>query len=99
MAIVKTMTDAEARVLAEPILAERFKRFGFRDVVVRAERDFDGESILRMTADVDKNVPARAIIDTLDSVRQALLDHGEERFVFLSTKTPQQDIVDEDELS
>lgn len=97
MTTLGVLSDREAKALAEPILARRFDRFGYRQVHVAAERDFDGEPILRMTAEVGSRVPARAIIDTLDAVRKALMDSGDERFVFLSTSTSGGEAVEEDE--
>ena len=97
MTTLGMLSDRDAKVLAEPLLERGFAQYGFRQVHVAAERDFDGASILRMTAEVKEQVPARSIIDTLDAIRQALMESGDERFVFLSTSTNENDVVEEDE--
>ena len=92
------MTDAEVRNIALPILEKRFGRFGFQDVSVKEEEDFDGAYVFRMTARVQEKVPARELIDTLDDIHTALRKKGEFRFVYLSTERPGADDADEDDV-
>ena len=86
MSTITVLSEADVQRIAEPILAQRFLRYGFHGLTVRIERDFDGEPIFKMVADVTERVPARDIIDAMDAVRQRQLEDGEERLVFLSIR-------------
>jgi hypothetical protein len=90
------MSDAEVQKIALPILEQRLGRFGFQDVTVKEEEDFDGSVIFRMTARVREKVPARELIDTLGTIHATLRKKGEGRFVYLSTERPGEDETDED---
>ncbi|MEF2073894.1 hypothetical protein [Consotaella aegiceratis] len=100
MAIVETlrMSEDDVQRIARELLSHRFADYDFQSVSVSAEEDFDGEPILRLAVDVRGHVPAKAVIDAIDAIRETLLARGESRFVFLSTKTSEIDDTDEDEL-
>jgi hypothetical protein len=93
----KTMTDDEINKIVSKLLRERFKDIGFQRSTVESEQDFDGSSILRVTAHFRKgDVPSDRLIDALHDIRSELLRKGEERFVFLNSEYPQDEVVDED---
>lgn len=84
---VNTLSEGEVSEIAASIIGERLRPFGFEDVTVADEEDFDGIHILRMIAQVRDKVPADRLIDTIDAVRTALLKRGEDRFVYLSARS------------
>ena len=94
---VVQMTEAEVEKVALPILRRNLARFGFQDVTVKEEEDFDGSYVFRMTAHVQEKVPARTLMDALGSIHATLRKQGEERFVYLSTERPGHNEPDEDE--
>jgi hypothetical protein len=81
------MTDQQIEKTVSRILAERVPDAGFRGAEVRSDIDFDGESIIRVTARYDHR-PARedALIDVVHALRSELMKQGEERFVFLTNE-------------
>jgi hypothetical protein len=92
------MTDDEINKIVSKLLLERFKDVDFQHSTVESEEDFDGSSILRVTAHFgNQEVPSERLINALHEIRSELLNKGEERFVFLSSVSPQdQVVVDED---
>ncbi len=91
------MTDAEINKIAERVLRERFKDLGFQHSTVQSEQDFDGSSILRIRAHLKKSdVPSDRLTDALHEIRSKLLDKDEERFILLSSESPEEEMVDED---
>jgi hypothetical protein len=91
------MTNDEIEKIALPLLSARFKNAGFRRTTVESEEDFDGSTVLRITAYFDADeVSSDQLIDALHDIRSALLEKGEERFVFLNSKSPRQETIDED---
>jgi len=90
------MTAKAVQDIALPILEKALAPFGFQRVTVNEEEDFDGDHIFRMTAHVQTKVPANTLIDALDAIHHALRSKGEDRFVYLSTKRPAEDEIDED---
>ncbi|MGE0037009.1 MAG: hypothetical protein AB7S93_15330 [Xanthobacteraceae bacterium] len=91
------MTDAEINKIVSSILRDRFKDLGFQRSTVRSEEDFDGSSILRIVVHLKNgDVPSNRLTDVLHEIRSRLISKGEERFVFLSSESPQGEMVDED---
>ena len=91
------MKDDEIHELVSQLLRERFKDAGFQRSTVTAEQDFDGSPILRVLAYFDTpNVSSERLVETVDDIRSRLLERGEERFVLLTSKYPQNETVDED---
>jgi hypothetical protein len=91
------MTEDEINRIVSKLLRERFKDFKFQRSTVQSEQDFDGSSILRVTAHFRKrDVPSDRLIDALHDIRAKLLDKGEERFVFLNSEFPEEQVVEED---
>jgi hypothetical protein len=93
------MTDDEINEVVSGLLRKRFEDLGFERSTVQSEQDFDGSSILRVTAHFnDGHVPADRLIDAGHDIRSALIRRGEERFVFLDSAFPhdQDEFVDED---
>lgn len=92
----KAMTAMNPYKITESILARRFKAYGYKTAIVTEEEDFDGESILRMVVDVRRPVPTDELVDTINEIRTALLKSGDDRFVFLRARLPDEDRVDQD---
>ena len=91
------MTEDEINKIVSKLLRKRFADLDFERSSVESEQDFDGNSILRITAHVGKEgVPSDRLIDALHDIRSELLRKGEERFVILNSKYPQDQTVDED---
>lgn len=88
---MSAMSDSQVREIARPILGEMLKPVAVEDVFVRAEDDFDGEEILRMTARVSAHVSARQIIDATYAVMMALRGQNDPRYVFLDARTLKQE--------
>jgi hypothetical protein len=93
------MTDDEINGVVSELLRKRFADAGFEHSTVESEQDFDGSSILRVTAHFNNGkVPADRLIDAGHDIRSALIRRGEERFVFLDSGFlhDQDEFVDED---
>jgi hypothetical protein len=91
------MTDSEINKIVSRLLRERLRDFGFKRSAVHSEQDFDGSSILRITAYLRKpGVPASQLTDALHEIRTKLLSKGEERFILLSSESPEEEMIDED---
>ena len=93
------MTDDEINGIVSELLRKRFADIGFERSTVESEQDFDGSSILRVTAHFKtRGVPSDRLIDALHDIRSELIRRGEDRFVFLDGAFPhdQDEFVDED---
>jgi hypothetical protein len=80
------MTDQEIQEVVSNVLRSRTPEAGFRGAEVRSDIDFDGESIIRVTARYERRPAERreALIGAVHDLRDALIAKGEERFVFLT---------------
>jgi hypothetical protein len=91
------MTDNEIQDIALRVLNHRLKEFGFHGADVRSEVDFDGSPVVRVKARyTDENAPSKAITQSLNEIRSALLKMGEERFVLLEGELLGGEQIDED---
>lgn len=91
------MTDEQINKVASKLLRESLKDIGFQRATTESEEDFDGTSIIRVTAHFKHaGLPSDRLIDALHEIRAELLRKGEERFVFLDSKYPQEAVADED---
>jgi hypothetical protein len=91
------MTDDEINAVVSELLHRRYGDIGFERSTVKSEEDFDGSSILRVTARLKNgHPPANRLIDARHEIRSELILRGEERFVFLSTEYPHAAMIDED---
>jgi hypothetical protein len=91
------MTDDEISAVVSELLRSRFGDAGFEYSTVKSEEDFDGSSIPRVTARLKNGrPPANRLIDARHEIRSELIRRGEERFVFLSTEYPHEELIDED---
>lgn len=97
MAKVKFLSEAEVQQIADKILSNAFKPFGFAGSQIEEVEDFDGAFIFRLVADVTDQVPARDIIEANHDIHVALRKMGEDRYVILATKRPGSDDETEDE--
>ena len=92
------MTDDEINAVVSELLRDRFLDAGFEYSSVKSEEDFDGASILRVTAHFNNGrVPTGRLIDAMRNIRSELIPRGEERYVFLDGKYSDEDEDDEDE--
>ena len=80
------MTDQEIQEVVSNILRTRVPEAGFKGADVSSDIDFDGESIIRVTARYERRPQERrdVLIGAVHDLRDALIDRGEERFVFLT---------------
>jgi hypothetical protein len=93
------MTDDEINEVVSTLLRRRFEDLEFDHSTVESEQDFDGSSILRVTAHLKGGeVSADRMIDARHAIRSELMKQGEERFVFLDSVFPHDldEFVDED---
>jgi hypothetical protein len=79
----------EIDAIVTPLLTEAFKDYGYKDKFIREDETFDGDPIIRVTADVAQPVPAEELAKTLSRIHDALRAKDEERFVFLSAPGPE----------
>jgi hypothetical protein len=92
------MTDDEINEVVSKLLRSRFGDLGFEYSTVKSERDFDDTSILRVTAHFKNgDVSTKQMINALHDIRSELIARGEERFVFLDSEYPGQEVEYEDE--
>ena len=91
------MTDSEINKVVSKLLRGRLRGFGFERSTVQSEQDFDGSSILRVTAHLKSpEVPTDRLTDALHEIRSKLINMGEERFVLLNSESPEEEMIDED---
>jgi hypothetical protein len=91
------MTDAEVRDLVSRVFREGFEDLGFQGATVRSEQDFDGTSVLRVRARFgNADVSSDRLTEALHRIRSELLNKGEERFVFLSIDSSENEMIEED---
>lgn len=93
------MTDDEINEVVSRLLHKYFEDLGFEYSTVESEEDFDGSSILRVTAHFKgERVPVDRLIDAGHNLRSELIRRGEKRFVFLDSALPhdQDEFADED---
>jgi hypothetical protein len=93
------MTDDEINAVVSELLRGRLGDAGFEYATVKSEEDFDGDSIVRVTAHFNNGrVPTARLIDAMRDIRSELIPRGEERFVLLSGKySDEHEDEDEDE--
>lgn len=91
------MRDEEINAVVSKLLRERFEDLGFERSTVESEEDFDGASVLRVIAHFrNRDVPSDRLINAMHDIRSALIGRGEDRFVYLSSVSPQDELLDED---
>lgn len=84
----KYLYPKEIDAIVTPLLTEAFKPYGYKDKSIKEDETFDGDPIIRVTADVAEPVPAKELAQTLSRIHDALRARDEERFVFLSAPGP-----------
>jgi len=92
------MTDDDINQVVSGLLRHHFEDLGFERSTVKSEEDFDGTTILRVTAYL-KNADASTnrLIEALKDIRSNLIARGEERFVFLDSEYRGEKVEYEDE--
>ena len=74
--------------IVTPLLTEAFKSYGYKDKTIKEDEIFDGEPVIRVTADVERAVPARELANASNRIHDALREKDEERIDFLSAPGP-----------
>jgi hypothetical protein len=93
------MTDAEIDEIVSALLRKRFADIGFERSSVQTEEDFDGSSVIRVTAQFNPSERvAERLIDARHEIRSELMRRGDERFVFLNSVFPHDhdQVIDDD---
>ena len=100
MAVAKLnyLSEEQVKEIADPILSRVLANYGFRRSEIEEMEDFDGSTVFRLTAHVEKSVPAKILIDASEEMHAALRKQGEDRFVLLGTELPRsnKEEIDED---
>ena len=83
------MTDAAIREIVSDVLQDRFAKQGLVTADVVLEDDFDGETIIRVTAHFDRRRDVgESLFDAADTIRARLIKAGDDRFVFVDRDYP-----------
>ena len=91
------MNDTDINKIVSKVLREKFKSAIFKNAKVESQEDFDGGSIIRITAFFKKDdVASDKMIEAMHGIRAELLKKGEERFVLLDGKYPHEENIDEE---
>ena len=82
------MTDQEISRIVSKVLRDRVPSAGFSHADVRSETDFDGGSVIRVTAHYECRPLDRPdiLVSAVHDIRAALIPLGEDRFVFLTNE-------------
>ena len=80
------MTDQEIQDVVVRVLRSRVPEAGFKGADVHSDTDFDGASIIRVTAHYERRPHAErdVLIGAVHDLRDALIARGEERYVFVT---------------
>jgi hypothetical protein len=98
MAKLKFLSEIEVQEVAEQFLKVGLAPYGYGSSQIEEVADFDGDFIFRLEAQVEKRVPADLLIELMGKIHSQLRMKGENRFVILSTKAKDTEvIVDEEE--
>ncbi len=90
--------NAEIKKIAEAVLQTQFASSKIVDCRVDAEEDFDGAEIVRVTAVSEIPVDdARKRLAANTAIREALLQRGDDRYVFLDIEVSSEQPDDGDE--
>ena len=92
------MTDQEISRIVNDVLRERVPAAGFKGAEVMSDQDFDGDPIIRVTAHYERRPRTKPdpLITAVHDLRSALIDQGEDRFVFLDNDVEDEQQVEED---
>ncbi|MBI1868655.1 MAG: hypothetical protein HYS06_10255 [Methylocystis sp.] len=97
------MTNADVQQIVTHILQKRFQANGFSRSEVVSEEDFDGASIIRVTAHVERPVgSATDKVNAILAIQDELQQFGDNRFVYLDIDAPDPEKrpdEDEDDIS
>ena len=79
------MTKEEISDVVNQVLTGHFPGSPFLSADVELDEDFDGASIIRVTAHYDdRPKTGDDLVDSIHALRSALLAKGEDRFIFLT---------------
>ena len=93
------MTDDEVQKVVAGVLANYAPEARFQGADVYSDIDFDGEPIIRVTAHYERLPGARfdVLISAVHAIRSALIEKGDDRFVFLTNDVESERQVAESE--
>ena len=94
------MTMDEIKTVTVRSLKETLGSFGFERADVAAGVDHDGDNALFVTAyfaSTSQPAGERPLVHAMGSLRRHLLDSGEERFPYLRSDFPDEDILADDD--
>lgn len=95
------MTADDIHRITNEVLRETLGPHGFAHADVQAAPDFDGEPSLRVTAHFKPQAgitSGEASTRALSSLRQRLIENGEERFPYIRYDYPDDEVLEDDPL-
>ncbi|MGA8170716.1 MAG: hypothetical protein WB816_07785 [Methylocystis sp.] len=93
------MNMTQVREVVTGVLSERLAKNGYSSADVKAEEDFDGEEIIRVTVHLARQVEdIDELYDSVGAIRDRLQQEGDRRFVFLSQDYPGADDFPDEEM-
>lgn len=93
------MTDQEITTVISRILKERLPpEAGFRGAEAVSDLDFDGDSIIRITAHYERrpSIQPDPLLESVHMLRSALIEKGENRYIFLKNDVAEEQQIEED---
>ncbi len=83
------LSEVQVKQIALPILQRELGAVGLSGAQIIFEQDFDGEQIIRIQANL--NTPTSRsdkVLASMDAIRAALMEQGDDRFVFVDQASP-----------
>lgn len=90
----KQMEDVDLGVIATKVLNTSFKNTELSEVIADEQIDFDGESVIRVSAKVNPAITAKQLGDALGRLRLAFAAEGFDEFVILSVQDASENLSD-----
>jgi len=82
-------TETSIRDIVSDVLQSRFASRGLVNSDVVFDEDFDGDTIVRVTAHFDRREDvAQSLFDAADAIRAQMIARGDNRFVFVTSDYP-----------
>ena len=92
------MTDQEVSQIVHHVLRDRVPAANFMGADVWSDTDFDGDPIIRVTArhGYRPDTKPDPLITAVHDLRSALIERGEDRFVFLTNEVADEQCIEEE---
>jgi hypothetical protein len=92
------MTEQEISQIVHHVLCNRIPSAGFKGADVWSDTDFDGDPIIRVIARYEHrpNTKPDPLVTAVHDLRSALIERGENRFVFLDNEVADERRIEED---